>query len=34
MSFFDIIRIDVARGLRRGRWTFSIDAGRDLWSIL
>ena len=34
MSFFDIVRIDVARGLRRGRWTFSIDAGRDLWSIL
>ena len=34
ISFFDIIRIDVARGLRNGRWTFSIDAGRDLWSIL
>jgi hypothetical protein len=34
MSFFDIIRIDVARGLRRGRWTFSIDAGRDFWSVL
>ena len=34
ISFFDIIRIDVARGLRRGRWTFSIDAGRDFWSVL
>jgi hypothetical protein len=34
MSFFDIVRIDVARGLRRGRWTFSVDAGRDFWSVL
>ena len=34
ISFFDIVRIDVARGLRRGRWTFSIDAGRDFWSVL
>ncbi len=31
---FDLVRIDVARGLRNGRWTFSIDVGRDLWSIL
>lgn len=34
ISIFDLLRIDVARGLRRGRWTFSIDAGRDFWSIL
>lgn len=34
ISIFDLIRIDVARGLRNGRWTFSIDAGRDFWSVL
>jgi hypothetical protein len=32
---FDLLRIDVARGLRRGgRWTFSIDLNREFWSIL
>jgi hypothetical protein len=33
---FDLLRIDVARGLRsgRGRWTFSIDVSRDFWSVL
>ena len=34
LMFFDIIRFDVARGLRRGRWTFSLDVTRDLWRIL
>ena len=34
LFFFDILRIDVARGLRRGKWTFSLDVTRDLWSIL
>ncbi len=34
LSFFNILRLDVARGLRNGRWTFSIDAGRDFWSVL
>lgn len=34
LVFFDIIRVDVARGLRRGRWTFSLDVTRDLWRIL
>jgi hypothetical protein len=34
LLFFDIVRIDVARGLRRGRWTFSLDVTRDLWPIL
>jgi len=34
LFFFDIIRLDVARGLRRGRWTFSLDVTRDLWRIL
>jgi hypothetical protein len=32
---FDLIRIDVARGLARGgRWTFSVDVSREFWSIL
>jgi hypothetical protein len=34
MAFFDLVRIDVARGLRNGRWTFGIDLTRDLWPIL
>ncbi|HJU90863.1 MAG TPA: hypothetical protein VJ672_15845 [Gemmatimonadaceae bacterium] len=31
---FDLMRVDVARGLRDGRWTFSIDVTRDFWGIL
>jgi hypothetical protein len=31
---FDLLRIDVARGLRNGRWTFSIDVSRQFWSVL
>jgi hypothetical protein len=31
---FDLLRVDVARGLRDGRWTFSLDLGRELWGIL
>jgi len=31
---FDLLRIDVARGLRNGRWTFSIDVTRQFWSVL
>ncbi|OYV64865.1 MAG: hypothetical protein B7Z72_12770 [Gemmatimonadetes bacterium 21-71-4] len=35
ITFFDLIRIDVARGLASGgRWTFSIDATRGFWPIL
>ncbi|HEY0528185.1 MAG TPA: hypothetical protein VGD02_05115 [Gemmatimonadaceae bacterium] len=34
LSVFDIFRFDVARGLRGGRWTFSVDFGRDFWSVL
>ncbi|MDP9178796.1 MAG: hypothetical protein M3O61_14020, partial [Gemmatimonadota bacterium] len=34
LTVFDVLRIDVARGLRDGRWTFSVDAGREFWSIL
>ncbi len=32
--FFDLLRVDVARGLRDGGWTFSVDLAHDLWSIL
>ncbi len=31
---FDLIRFDVARGLRDGRWSFSVDLTRELWGIL
>jgi hypothetical protein len=34
LTLFDVIRFDVARGLRGGRWTFSVDVGRDFWSVL
>ena len=34
LTVFDVIRLDVARGLRGGRWTFSVDIGRDFWSVL
>lgn len=34
LMFFDLLRLDVARGLRGGRWTFSVDLQRDLWPVL
>ena len=35
LVLFDLVRLDVARGLRgRGTTTWSIDAGRAFWSIL
>ena len=34
LTVFDVLRFDVARGLRRGRWTFSVDVGRGFWSVL
>jgi hypothetical protein len=34
LVLFDLLRFDVARGLRDGRWTFSVDAARGFWSIL
>ena len=34
LTVFDVLRLDVARGLRNGRWTFSVDIGRDFWSVL
>jgi hemolysin activation/secretion protein len=34
LILYDALRIDVARGLRDARWTFSLDVMRDLWGIL
>lgn len=34
LTIFDILRVDVARGLRNGRWTMSIDLNRDFWPVL
>ena len=34
LVLFDLVRFDLARGLRDGRWTFSVDVSRDLWGIL
>jgi hemolysin activation/secretion protein len=34
LTLFDVLRLDIARGLRDGRWTFSVDIGRDFWSVL
>lgn len=34
LVLFDLLRVDVARGLRDGRWTFSADLMRDLWRVL
>ncbi len=34
LFLFDLLRVDVARGLRDGRWTFSVDVSRDFWRIL
>lgn len=32
--FFDILRLDVARGFRDGRWSFYLDVNRAFWSVL
>ena len=34
ITLFDVLRVDVARGLRDGRWTFSVDASRSFWGVL
>ena len=34
LSLFDLLRFDVARGLRGGRWTFGFDVSRDFWGVL
>ena len=34
LFFFDLLRADVARGLRDGAWRFAIDIDRGFWGIL
>jgi hypothetical protein len=34
LTFFDVLRLDVARGLRDGRWSFYLDVTRDFWRVL
>lgn len=34
LPMFELVRFDVARGFRNGRWTFSFDLNRDFWNIL
>ncbi|KPJ83192.1 MAG: hypothetical protein AMS18_17740 [Gemmatimonas sp. SG8_17] len=34
LFLFDLLRFDVARGLREGSWTFSVDVAETLWGIL
>jgi hypothetical protein len=34
ITAFDLLRFDVSRGLRPGRWVFSVDVSRAFWSIL
>ncbi len=33
LFFFDLLRVDVARGLRDGRWMLGMDVSRTLWGI-
>jgi hypothetical protein len=32
--FYDMLRLQVGRGLRHGRWTLNVDLSRDFWGIL
>jgi hypothetical protein len=34
LALFNLVRFDVARGLRRGAWTFAFDLDRALWPVL
>ena len=34
LVFFDLLRLEVARGLRDGRWSFYLDVNRAFWSVL
>ena len=34
LTLFELLRFDIARGLRDGRWSFSVDVSRDFWRIL
>jgi hypothetical protein len=34
LTFFDLVRFDVSRGLRDGRWLFAFDVNPEFWSVL
>ena len=34
LFFFDLLRVDVAKGLRDGTWRFAFDIDRGFWGIL
>ena len=34
IGLFDLLRVDLARGLRDNRWLFSVDVTREFWRIL
>lgn len=34
LFFYDLLRVDVARGMRDGRWRFAIDIDRAFWGML
>ena len=34
LFFFDLVRVDMSRGLRDGRWHLSLDIDRGFWGIL
>jgi hypothetical protein len=34
IPFFGLVRVQVARGLRNGRWSFDVDLSREFWGIL
>jgi hypothetical protein len=34
LFFYDLVRVDVARGLRGGTWRFNVDFDRSFWGML
>ena len=34
LTFYDLVRFDVARGLRDGRWRFNVDVSAAFWDVL
>ena len=34
LFLFDLLRVDVARGLRDGRWSMSVDVTQDFWRVM
>jgi hypothetical protein len=32
--FYELLRLQVGRGLRNGRWSFDVDVSREFWGVL